>query len=1003
MQANLHKLFILLLIAAASMGLTAQTVITHNIATGNLIIAGNSTDNYIITGTTSTNYVQVQTGYKGHITLRSLSITLTAGSNPPIAVKGQNNSSNLSPVTNVDILLEGNNVLSYNGSGSVHAGCAALQVELGSQINISENPCYPGSLTATVTNSYDYRRGGAGIGAPNHGYSNTTSDATATVSIIGNYCTSHPISGGNIVISGGTITARGSHGAGIGGSYYTYYDGMIVVYGGTVNASSNYHAAGLGSGCPNGNGVDACYTSNSAIIVLPPAKISATGANVNVGVPNASLGLAGTNKLIYIGDAAKPLITVRTEDYEPYADIYVDLSLNPDIAGVFNAIIPSGKFDIRNVKFGQTNASGLFQFNGIFNSNTTFFTDATSSQSGTLGRPYLSETVQLSSGGTVILKRRLTNISMLFFSSAPLPEGYTAPQAFASACWIKIIYRDGIPMTNIVFDIAGGITSDYSVGDIKFYASDSITQIAPPTTLSQGDTIYAVVPLKTGRLVGYYGDAFRFIGNWNGTSTDYIRQAVGQHVYRVDTTKNICKGDSVLFSKKYYKETGYYYDTLKTIGGCDSMIAMHLVVNFSDTSIYDTICQGDSIFFGKRYYTQTGIYTDSLQMALLGCDSLVRLHLFVTIPPDTIIYDTIRQGQSVLFGGQYYSETGIYADTLQTVLLGCDSLTTLHLFVNPPPNTIIYDTICQGDSLLFGGQYYEQTGIYIDSLQTEWGYDSIATLHLLVNLPSETTIYDTVCPARLPYRLYGFDAADGGRHIRVVENAAGCDSTVTLYLTITDTIYRDIAASICDGEKYTKNGFNETKTGLYARIEKTAQGCDSIIRLKLTVNPYTDFKITATGKDFCEKDFIDLEVVTHTEYDSILWNTGSTESKIKVTEPGVYSVTVSLGDCQDTASHVIDECCIVFIPNAFTPHNLDGLNDVFKPYISCYETMSDYKMFIYDRWGNIVFKSFDYAIGWNGNDEKSSGYALGVYSCVVDFVTAQNKHIKKYTHVTLLK
>ena len=283
MNRNLYKGFILGLWILSSNGLTAKAAtIPWNIATASLTVSGTSTDDYIITGTTTTNFVVVNAGYQGIITLSDVNISLS-GTDSPIDIKGQNNRSNLTPVSNVGIILEGNNILRYAGIG----GCA-FQVEQGAQINISAidpSDNASGKLEATVTTP----NGGAGIGALSR--SGSTNEATATVTIIGG-CTSQVTAGGNIVISSGTVTARGGHGAGIGGGYQSYYDGMIVIYGGVVNASTIVHAAGIGSGCPNGTGVTPCYTPNSAIIVLPPAQITATGAANSQNVPVPALALA---------------------------------------------------------------------------------------------------------------------------------------------------------------------------------------------------------------------------------------------------------------------------------------------------------------------------------------------------------------------------------------------------------------------------------------------------------------------------------------------------------------------------------------------------------------------------------------------------------------------------------------------------------------------------------------------------------------------------------------
>jgi len=92
----------------------------------------------------------------------------------------------------------------------------------------------------------------------------------------------------------------------------------------------------------------------------------------------------------------------------------------------------------------------------------------------------------------------------------------------------------------------------------------------------------------------------------------------------------------------------------------------------------------------------------------------------------------------------------------------------------------------------------------------------------------------------------------------------------------------------------------------------------------------------------------------------------------------------------------------VYIPNAFTP-NSDGLNEVFKPEISCFETLKSYKMHVYDRWGNIIFQSSDYAAGWNGRDNKGGDCAMGVYSCVIQYTDSKDKKFVKNISIRLVR
>ena len=65
----------------------------------------------------------------------------------------------------------------------------------------------------------------------------------------------------------------------------------------------------------------------------------------------------------------------------------------------------------------------------------------------------------------------------------------------------------------------------------------------------------------------------------------------------------------------------------------------------------------------------------------------------------------------------------------------------------------------------------------------------------------------------------------------------------------------------------------------------------------------------------------------------------------------------------------------IHVPNAFTPNN-DGKNDLFKPLI--FEKLLYYEFTIFNRWGQIVFRSLNTNIGWdgkyNGVNQESNTY-----------------------------
>jgi len=78
----------------------------------------------------------------------------------------------------------------------------------------------------------------------------------------------------------------------------------------------------------------------------------------------------------------------------------------------------------------------------------------------------------------------------------------------------------------------------------------------------------------------------------------------------------------------------------------------------------------------------------------------------------------------------------------------------------------------------------------------------------------------------------------------------------------------------------------------------------------------------------------------------------------------------------------IDSCSLYELPNVFSP-NGDGINDVFHPFP--YDFVDHVNMTIYNRWGNIVFKTNDANILWDGKDKNSNqDCAEGVYFYICD-------------------
>ena len=173
-----------------------------------------------------------------------------------------------------------------------------------------------------------------------------------------------------------------------------------------------------------------------------------------------------------------------------------------------------------------------------------------------------------------------------------------------------------------------------------------------------------------------------------------------------------------------------------------------------------------------------------------------------------------------------------------------------------------------------------------------------------------------------------------------------------------------IKATICEGKAYTENGFYATTTGLHTISITTELGCDSVVVLDLTVLPIS-VSISKLTEDFCDNFSMTLQAVGD-NVDNYQWNTGETTEQITVTNPGVYNVTVSNSNCSSTAQVHVAGCSFdVYIPNTFTPNN-DGLNDVFSIPMMAGMPIEYFKMYVYDRWGRLIFETDDPYFKWDG-------------------------------------
>ncbi len=161
------------------------------------------------------------------------------------------------------------------------------------------------------------------------------------------------------------------------------------------------------------------------------------------------------------------------------------------------------------------------------------------------------------------------------------------------------------------------------------------------------------------------------------------------------------------------------------------------------------------------------------------------------------------------------------------------------------------------------------------------------------------------------------------------------------------------------------------------------------------LNPKIDFQNTSVNYNSSFWKFEDKEVSTETNPSHLFY------------DAGIYYVSLVVStsnNCVDSTIKLVEikDAPVVYIPNAFTPVDANGLNDVFTAKgINFY----DFKMLVFNRWGQKIAETTDAKQGWDGK-YKGLDCEPGVYVYQISLKLSngyQKGITKTFTgHVTLL-
>jgi hypothetical protein len=209
--------------------------------------------------------------------------------------------------------------------------------------------------------------------------------------------------------------------------------------------------------------------------------------------------------------------------------------------------------------------------------------------------------------------------------------------------------------------------------------------------------------------------------------------------------------------------------------------------------------------YGERVVKRIDLLTNSIETWKVFTDNIVK----------EIEYSP---GKVFLIGNFHFVQD--LPVTFLSVFNTCENSTTTNVSTN-----CLYN---------WNGNDFYNSGIYNQVFTNVSGCDSIAFLNLEI-LNSES--YSEVIACSTTYSTLYSTYTSSGNYIEIYQNVYSCDSIVTLNLTLLNSSSANEIVTACDSFTWPINNQTYTTSGQYIDTIPNVAGCDSIITLDLTIIP----------------------------------------------------------------------------------------------------------------------------------------------------------------------
>ncbi|SFT47545.1 Por secretion system C-terminal sorting domain-containing protein [Lishizhenia tianjinensis] len=350
-----------------------------------------------------------------------------------------------------------------------------------------------------------------------------------------------------------------------------------------------------------------------------------------------------------------------------------------------------------------------------------------------------------------------------------------------------------------------------------------------------------------------------------------------------------------------YTTSGVYTATSTNIAGCDSIIVLDLTI-ISPDAVTETVtaCNTYTWAANNQTYTTSGQHVATLTN-IFGCDSVVTLDLTIGLPTTGTDVITACDSYTWIDGNTYTASNNTATHTLPNYL-GCDSVVTLDLTINN--SDAITQTVANCGIYTWpeNGQSYFQSGQYTHTLTNVLGCDSVITLDLTINLDYTITDNISACDS-YTWPVNGMTYTTSGTHTESFTSAGGCDSIRKLNLTMNSSTTSTQTEVACASYTWPADGMTYTTSGQYTATLQTVAGCDSVVTLDLTIDN-VDNGVTF---DYPNGTFVADETDPNATFQwlyciNMSFVTNQTANTFTPQGNGDYALQVTNGVCVDTSA-----------------------------------------------------------------------------------------------------